>query len=94
MPASVHKILIHGADVISVSLPPIGMLSEEAQEARNKDFRKFREYHARKTSRSETNRDVFHWMILSSDPLLSAMRKPLANKSKELPKEVLQLLTD
>lgn len=42
MPTSVHKVLIHGSNVISVALLPIGMLSEEAQEARNKDVRRYR----------------------------------------------------
>ena len=33
MPASAHKILIHGADVMDTLLLPIGQLSEEALEA-------------------------------------------------------------
>lgn len=33
MPASAHKILIHGADVMDTLLLPIGQLSEEASEA-------------------------------------------------------------
>lgn len=40
---AVHRVLIHGSDVISAALLPIGMLSEEALEARNKDFRRYRE---------------------------------------------------
>ena len=48
MPASVHRILIHGTDVIAVALLPIGMLSKEAMKARNKDFRRFREKRCRK----------------------------------------------
>jgi hypothetical protein len=34
MPASVHKMLLHGASVIREALIPIGDLSEEAQEAK------------------------------------------------------------
>jgi hypothetical protein len=34
-----HKMLIHGAIVIENALLPIGQLSEEAAEARNKYFR-------------------------------------------------------
>jgi hypothetical protein len=35
----IHKLLLHGADICeSFSFIPIGMLSEEASEARNKDF--------------------------------------------------------
>ncbi|KAL4712122.1 hypothetical protein ACJJTC_010983 [Scirpophaga incertulas] len=41
MSSTMHKILIHGADIISRhAVIPIGSLSEEASEARNKDFRR------------------------------------------------------
>ena len=36
---TMHKILIHGAIVIENALLPVGQLSEEAAEARNKYFR-------------------------------------------------------
>lgn len=36
---AMHKILIHGPTVIENALLPIGQLSEEAAEARNKHFR-------------------------------------------------------
>ena len=40
LPPSVHKILIHGADIISTTAElPIGIYSEEAQETRNKHLR-------------------------------------------------------
>ena len=40
MPVAVHQILVHRAAVVDPLLPlPLGMLSEEAQEARNKDIR-------------------------------------------------------
>lgn len=39
MPQTMHKILIHGHDVVRRMVLPMGMLSEEAQEARNKDFK-------------------------------------------------------
>lgn len=40
LPASVHKVLIHGAQVMENFLVPIGQLSEEAQEAKNKEWKK------------------------------------------------------
>jgi len=58
MPASVHKILLHGSEIISTALLPIWQLFEEAQEARNKDLKKFRESFARKFSREETDKDL------------------------------------
>lgn len=92
MPATVHKILIHGTIIISSALLPIGMLSEEAQEARNKDLRKYREHHARKFSRKQNMEDVLHMLLLSSDPVISSHRKPAERKKRSLPKDVLNLL--
>lgn len=40
LPASVHKILMHGATVMKHFLVPIGQLSEEAQEAKNKEWKR------------------------------------------------------
>lgn len=51
MPSSVHRILIHGADIIRQAVLPVGTLSEEPQECRNKDIRHYREQRARKISR-------------------------------------------
>ena len=48
MLSSVHKVLIHGAEIINNIVVPIGM-SEEALEARNENVRNFRMYHSRKT---------------------------------------------
>lgn len=41
LPASIHKVLIHGSAVIDYFHVPIGQLSEEAQEARNKDWKRY-----------------------------------------------------
>ena len=51
MPSSIHRVLIHRADVVRASPVAVGTLSEEPQECRNKDIKKFREYRARKCSR-------------------------------------------
>lgn len=40
MPVSVHKVLFHGKEVMASCILSIGQLSEEAQEARNKDTRR------------------------------------------------------
>lgn len=44
MPVTVHKVLIHGSRVIQHFLVPIGQLSEEAQESRNKDLKRYDEF--------------------------------------------------
>lgn len=92
MPTSVHKVLIHGPQIIEASELPIGELSEDAQEARNKDFKKYRESYSRKISREKTMEDVFHWLLASSDPLITGMRKIRNKKGKNITKEALKLL--
>jgi hypothetical protein len=58
MPASVHNVLIHGSAIVSAALLPISQLSEEAQEAGNKDIKKFRERYTRNLSQESTNLDL------------------------------------
>jgi len=55
MPQAVHKLLIHSHQVVRVKEFPVGMLSEEAQESSNKNFKNFREFFTRKSSRVSTN---------------------------------------
>lgn len=85
MTPTLHKVLIHGAAIIENSLLPIGQLSEEAQEARNKHFRMYRENYARKFSREQCNRDIYHRLLLSSDPLISS-RSIKQRRSKKMSK--------
>jgi hypothetical protein len=54
---------------------PIGKLSEEPQEARNKDFRNIRQNHPRKFSRVAANEDLLKNLFTSSDPVISSKRK-------------------
>lgn len=73
MSPTVHKILIHGPTVIQHAILPIGQLSEEAAECRHKHFREYRNNFARKSSRTECNRDVLNRLLLTSDPLISSL---------------------
>lgn len=76
MSPTLHKILMHGATVISHSILPIGQLSEKAAEARN------RQNFSRKFDRVKCNRDILNRLLLTSDPLLSSSRKQPRKKSK------------
>lgn len=92
IPVSVHKILVHGSDIIKFALLPIGQLSEEAQEARNKDIKKYREYNTRKNSRINTMQDLLNNLLVSSDPVISSLRKQTSIKKKQLSYEAKRLL--
>ena len=80
MPASVHKVLIHGSAIVSAALLPIGQLSDEAQEARKKDIKKFREHYTRKLSRESTNLHLMQRLMLTSDPVSSSLRNYRRNQ--------------
>lgn len=71
MPATVHKILIHGIDFIKYSTIPIGMLSEEALESSHKIIRNARLRHTRKRSRVDCNKDLIVYLIIQSEPSFS-----------------------
>lgn len=93
MPSSVHKVLIHGESVIRhYSVLPLGQLSEDAQESRNKDYKRYRLHHARKCSRMATNEDVVHTLLYTSDPYITSLRKPYQKKSIELLDEAMELI--
>lgn len=92
MPTSIHKLLIHGPEIIAYALLPIGQLSEEAQEARNKDIKRFREGFSRKCSREATMQDVFNRLLITSDPYISSVRKLQQKPLKSLAREAIDLL--
>lgn len=71
---------------------PIGMMSEEAAEARNKHFRSYRQNFARTFSKVDCNLDVYNRLLLSSDPLLSSMRSIVKSKTKSFLPETISLL--
>jgi hypothetical protein len=94
MPPTIHKLLDHGEIIVSTAILPLGLLSEEAQEARNKDCRYFREHNTRKCSRLATNEDLFKRLLISSDPYITSLKKRQlpSKKYKPLSKDVLNLL--
>lgn len=71
---TVHKVLDHGQQIIEYLSLPIGELSEEAQESRNKDYKKYRYSNTRKFSRRSQNEDLFNMLLASSDPKISSLR--------------------
>ena len=94
MPPSVHKVLLHGSNIIKHLDLPIGCLSEEAQEASNKIFRKARAHNSRMKSRKCTNEDIMHYLLISSDPLISNIRIEQEKTPKEFSPEIKDLLIE
>jgi len=93
IPTSVNKILIYGTQIIeALSILPIGQFSEESQEARNKDIKKYREGFSRKCSRIKNLEDVFNRLLLSSDPFISSLRQLPQKKITHIHPEVLEMI--
>lgn len=95
MTVTLHKILVHGSKIIEKSNLPIGMLSEQAAESRNKFWRFDREHHTRKKSRETTMSDLFHRALVSSDPIISdynLLERKKKAKKIPLPPAALTLL--
>lgn len=84
--------ILHGADVIRYFHLAIGQLSEEAAEARNKDFKRFRLYNTRKCFRLLTNKDIMHKLLISSDPLITCLRNLSTKKVRTIDPEAQNLL--
>lgn len=69
-----------------------GQLFEEAAEACNKEYNRLKLHHTRKSSRINTNTDLFQMMLVSYDPIISSLQKQGKKKMYELLSEVKYLL--
>lgn len=94
MSATVHKLLLHGSDIIQSFPLPIGQLSEDVLEASHKSYKNLRLFHARKTSRINTNTDIINWLLVSSDPVITSCRKDVQKKRKPFSAEVIEMLKE
>nr|XP_047134584.1 uncharacterized protein LOC124812267 isoform X1 [Hydra vulgaris] len=92
MPTSAHRLLIHGPDIISSAILPIGQLSENAQELTNKLIKQYRLGFSRKFLRVKTMEDVFRRLLATTDPYISSLRKSTPKKMKTLLPEAVALL--
>lgn len=77
---------------MSKFLVPIGQLSEEAQEARNKDIKRYRLIHSRKYCREATNTDILNRLLESSDPLISMIRHQVPEVNRNFTEDTKALL--
>lgn len=82
MSPSMHKVLIHGCNIIKELGPPMGYFSEEPQEGGNKVFRSARVEHSRLYRRSLTNQDTMNHLFILSAIGVGYPRISEENKSK------------
>lgn len=74
---TVHKLLVHGSQLLQLSKIPLGSLSEQALESRNKYIKKFKLKHTFKSSRENINKDLFNSLTLHSWPNLSCCQNKI-----------------
>ena len=94
MSTTVHKVLKHGKSIIEHHILPIGELTEEAQESRNKDYKRFRLGNTRKTSRQTQNQDILVMLLASSDPYISSLRSKYLSSDTKFDAKAASLLDD
>lgn len=92
MPATVHKILIHSADMIQRFNIAIASFSEECEEAQHKNIKRILQYGTRKSSRKDTNTDLIHKLLISSDPYIASFTKKWTYKIRNVDPECEKLL--
>ena len=95
MPATLHKILVHGRQIIEACPVPLGITNEEASEANNKVLRNYRLHHSRRTSWRQGVQDLFHRLMDVSDPVIQekALRSSARRSArKPLSPQILALL--
>jgi hypothetical protein len=83
---------MHGEIIIDSAVSPLGKISEETSEAKNKEYKYARLNNTRKCSRTATNEDLIHALLVSSDPVISSLRCSLKKGSTDLNEEGVQLL--
>lgn len=97
LPVSIHKLLVHGKDIMEASVLPLGILSEQAGESQNKMYKRYREHHSRKDSRIHTLTDLFNRCLDASDPRICQYKLDNSvrrTKNLALPQEVRDMLQD
>jgi hypothetical protein len=67
-------------------------MSEEASEAKNKEYKYARLINSRKYSRITNIEDLIHFLFLSLDTFMSSFRRSLPKKIKELIEEAVEVL--
>lgn len=77
MPSSLHRVLIHVESVFRpYSVMPIGQLSKDAQESRNKGDKRCILHHARKCPRTAMNEDILQTLLYTLYPYITSLRIP------------------
>lgn len=94
MSPTIHKLLVHGSEIIKASPLPIGVLSEESADSGNKLLKFNRKYHARQSNRIDNLTDMLNNALQISDPFFSCkyFASQKQKKKKTIPEVVIDML--
>jgi len=96
IPPTLHKVLVHGQDLVQNCPLPIGLTNEEAGEGNNKILRNVKLHHTRKTSWTAGMSDLFHRLMDSSDPIIlehsGNSKSQRKHQKKNISADILKLL--
>ena len=75
IPPTLHKVLVHGKEIIKATPMPVGWTNEEGSESNTKFTRRFHTSHTRKTSQEDTMSDLFNRLMDICDPIAVSYSK-------------------
>jgi len=75
IPPTIHKVLVHGKEIIKATPMPVGWTREEGSKSNTKFAHRFHTNHTRKTSQEDTMSDLFNRLMDISDPVVVSYSK-------------------
>ena len=88
IPPTLHKVLVHGKDIVEATPMPVGWTSEEGSESNTKFAQKFHTNHTRKTSQEDTMSDLFNRLMDISDPVIVSHSKEKKKPQEYIPEDM------
>ena len=79
IPPTLHKVLVHGKEIIKATPVPVGWTSKEGSKSNTKFACRFHTSHTRKTSQEDTMSDLFNRLKDISDPVVVSYSKEKRN---------------
>jgi hypothetical protein len=91
IPPTLHRVLVHGCEIIRATPINIGSTSKESAEGNTKFARRFYKNHTRKNAHENAIADLLFRLLDVSDPFLGCTETKSKNP-KPVPKDMLPLL--
>ena len=94
LPQSMHRLFLHLPQIAEKSQATIGQCSEEAIESSHKCTLYALNHHSRQNSYEKMTRDIGHYRLIHTDPIITRHFEPPIVKNKKKPKPLEKGVTD